>query len=124
MFMQPPIMKTPKTFHDSPIAKELVSTLKLINKTLEDVKYVGYAVAQPNYGHIDRYYCDVEEFLAATTYATSCFDINWPFEIHVVGNDFWLDYDYHGVWTLHSPPTKPLIYRCPSKKDLLRDSSA
>jgi hypothetical protein len=116
--MQPP---TSKTFHDSPLTKELVSTLKRINKTLDDVEYVGYAVAQPNFGHIDHYYCDIGEFLAATTYATSCQDIHWPHEIHVVGKEFWLDYDYHGLWILHAPPTKPMTYRCPSKRDLLRE---
>lgn len=124
MFMQPPLMKTSKTFTfcDSPIAKELLLTMKRINKTFEDVEYVGYAIAQPNFGHIDRYHCDIVEFLAATTHATTCFDINWPFEINVVGKDFWLDYDYHGIWTLHHPPIKPVTYRRPAPKDLLKDN--
>jgi len=110
------------TYLDSPITKELLSTLKRISKTLDDIEYVTYAVAQPNYGHIDHYHCDIVDFLASTTYATSCFDILWPYEINVVGKDFWLDYDYHGVWTLHSPPIKPVTYRCPSQTDLLKQS--
>ena len=118
MFMSAPLTKT---FYESPLSKELLSTLKRANKTLDDIEYVAYALAQPNYGHINYFRCNITEFLSATTLATSAFDINWPMEIFVVGNGFWLNYDFHGLWTLHVPPTKPEVYRRPLPCDLLRE---
>ena len=118
MFMSAPLTST---FYESPIKKEIILTLKRANKTLDDVEYVSYALAQPNYGHINYFHCDIAEFLSATAYATSPFDINWPYEVSIVGNGFWLTYDYHGVFNLHVHPTKPMVYRCPIPRDLLKD---
>jgi len=109
------------TFYESPIKKELIRTLQRANKTLDDIEYVSYAVAQPDYTHIDYFRCDISDFLSATVYATSPFDFNLPFEISIVGDGFWLTYDYHGGWNLHVPPTKPTICRRPLSSDLLKD---
>ncbi len=120
MFMSVPITST---FYQSPIKKDLIWTLKSANKTLDDIEYVSYALAQPDYAHVDYFRCDISDFLSATTYATSPFDINLPFEISIVGDGFWLTYDYHGGWNLHVPPTKPTIYRRPLSSDLLKNGN-
>jgi len=110
------------TFYESPIKKEIINTLKGVNKTLEDIEYVSYALAQPDYVHVDYFRCDISDFLSATAYATSPFDINLPFEIAIVGDGFWLTYDYHGGWNLHIAPIKPMVYRRPLPSELLKEN--
>jgi hypothetical protein len=108
------------TFYESPIKKDIINTLKRANKTLDDIDYVSYAVTKPNY-EIEHFRCDISEFLLATTYATSLFDIKLPFEISIVGDGFWLSFDYRGCWNLNVPPTKPMVYRRPLSCHLLKD---
>jgi hypothetical protein len=119
MFMSPPLTKT---FYQGPLEKELLETLKRIKKTHDDIQYVSYAVAEPKFGKISRYHCNVQDFISATNLATSVFDMSWPFEVVVVGNGFWIDYDYHGCWNAHIPPEKPSTYRVPLPKDLLKET--
>jgi hypothetical protein len=110
------------TFYESPIKKEIINTLKRANKTLDDVHYVSYALIEPNYGQIEHFRCNISDFLSVTTYATNPLDLNLPFEITIVGDGFWLTYDYHGGWNLHIPPIKPMVYRRPLPCDILKES--
>jgi hypothetical protein len=106
---------------ETPIEKGIKQALKQIDKSLNDVLYVSYCKYKASDLQIERYYCSIIEFLKATEYASSIFDIVWPFELHIVGETWWIDYNYYGNCVLHDFPTKPKNYKVPTPSEILTD---
>ena len=75
------------------ISKSIISVLDRNGKTQQDVQYVIYALGK-SLSTRSLYCCNFQNFSSATANATSGFDLNWPFEIKIVGIDFWISFDY------------------------------
>ena len=97
----------------------IVQTLDKYNLITDDVSYVSY-IQGYTFSSIKRYCCSIHSFMESTKNVNSVFDLNWPFEIKIVGNDFWLNYDNSGQLIMHKYPSRPSIYKRPLTIDIVR----
>lgn len=89
------------------IRSEIETTLHVHGKTPEDVLYVSYVHKN------ESFYCDYQEFAEVAQSISWAFDLSSPYAIHIVGFDWWITPDMHGVWRLHTMPIKPGTYKTP-----------
>lgn len=98
------------------LSEELVFLLKSHGKNPQDVKYVIYAVGNA-LTDTAKYYCDFNEFLEACRGAIWGYDLQWPYELKIVGEGFWVSFN-RGDWVYHQVPEQPEFYRQVCKDDL------
>ena len=102
-------------------AKEsILHALKHYNLSIDDILYVIYAIGH-NLNTREFYSCGIESFLKVAYKAKSVFDMNWSYDIKLVGEKFWLEFDYRGDWILCKHPQNPGKYKRPTSDDLLRN---
>lgn len=95
--------------------------LQSLNKSLEDIKYVSYydvkspKSLRPGAVNDNYYYCSIREFRQLVLDNINREDaelllLGWIHDIKFVGDNWWIQYDYHGDWLFFSLPIKPSKY--------------
>jgi hypothetical protein len=85
--------------------------------TQNEVQYVTYSSDNK------QYYCSLPDFLTVTKDCTWAFDLWRPYDVQIVGDNWWFSYDHHGMWIFHKIPIKPDTYQYPPTS-IMKNASA
>ncbi len=90
---------------------ELTKLLRMSKKTLEDVSYVSYATYDNQAKVQRRYHCSIQDYMKTIANVPCIDELHECYDVSIVGEDWWIDYDYRGEPYLHTFPIKPLDYK-------------
>jgi|LakMenEpi03Aug12_release.lakeMendotaPanAssembly.Ray.scaffolds.fasta_scaffold723800_1 hypothetical protein len=119
-------------YYNSPMFHSISKTLRHVRKNKEDVLYVAYVSPISTKSPIEscdanaanehtlmRYQCTLNDFLQATMHVSSVRELVWPAEIQIVGENWWLSWDYADGWSYNEYPSRRFPYKKPIQMDLL-----
>ena len=89
------------------------------NKTPDDVSFVIYV------GGADRvfYSCSIESFFKVIKNVKYELDLQWLYDIKIVGRQFWLKYTSNKNWMFYQIPKRPPNFKIPEEDDVVRRNS-
>ncbi len=89
---------------------ELTKLLRMCKKSFDDVLYVAYATYDEQKKTQCRYHCSIEDYMQVIANIPSIYELPKYYDIAIVGEDWWIDYDYRGDPHIHISPQKPHLY--------------
>lgn len=92
------------------LPEKILNALNKHGKCQDDISYIVYALGN-TLQSLKHYCCTLQNFFDITKSIQTPFDLNWYFEIKIVGDDFWLTFDNQGELIFHQAPVPPLYRR-------------
>jgi hypothetical protein len=91
--------------------QELIKLLRMSKKTLDDVTHVSYATYDIQAKTQRRYHCSIQDYMKYIANVPCIYELQQFYDISIVGENWWIDYDYRGEPYLHTFPIKPVDYK-------------
>ena len=114
----------------SPMSLSIHKALQNVRKSEDDVLHVVYVSPLKdncpfevcNENVLMNFHCTLNDFLEATLCTSGMYDLVWPMEVQLVGDNWWLSWNNKIGWIYNEYPSREFVYKKPDLKDLIQES--